>query len=507
MKTLSATGALLGSMNPLRRWVAQAMASHPLVLVVPGVDVARAQGVDVPLPLASNPREASILLIVAPLTEAIIEKAAVAFAQMPRPRAILSVGVDSVAPLPPADVSISDPASLADGLAEIQHLLATQAWSTTAIPYERAALMPESEEEPAHHHDHGSHSEHEPKEEEHPHHAEQEESHQHEHPKQEEEDNVHHQKGHHEHNHTEHQPYQEASHEHDSYGHDAQPEYDHEAHHQHDEHPGHDHGGHDHGGGMMSMEMMTQDLPRSEDGLPMDWNEAHFGPFFPGLPGGLALHTQLDGDTVAGIHWVKGLTQRHLAHHLPGKLADFADRLAAVSVFSPDTYRILAEQTVEQISGTNPSDEQRAQRVYQMERERVLNHLNGLARLGVVIGNPRAEQQARHLFFTFRQHPRDQAVQDRVKRLVNRVRKLPFLRQKLRGIGSIPSALLHHTRGPVRRAGGEAHDLRSDDPVYQSLSFRMMQEDSQDSWGRLLVRLHEIEESLRLTTPTSVRRC
>ncbi|TAL91889.1 MAG: Ni Fe-hydrogenase III large subunit, partial [Rhodanobacter sp.] len=41
---------------------------------------------------------------------------------------------------------------------------------------------------------------------------------------------------------------------------------------------------------------VTKDLPRSRDGLPMEWVEVPFGPMFPGLPGGLLLTLTLDGD-------------------------------------------------------------------------------------------------------------------------------------------------------------------------------------------------------------------
>ena len=43
---------------------------------------------------------------------------------------------------------------------------------------------------------------------------------------------------------------------------------------------------------------VTKDLPRSADGLQMDWLEVPFGPVFPGLPGGLKLTLTLDGDGV-----------------------------------------------------------------------------------------------------------------------------------------------------------------------------------------------------------------
>ncbi len=505
MITLQATGSLSGKMNPLRRWIAKAMADHPAVFVVPGADVARVQGVDVPLPLAAHPREASILLVVAPLPEKLAEKAAVAFAQMPRPRAILSIGLDPTDPLPPPDVIVPDYASLADGLTQIKHLLATQAWSKEAAPYEQEALRPEQENESAHHHhDHTSHAEH--GDHKHGKEASQEEEHQ---PHQEDKENQSHTENKESHQDEHHE---ESDHQHQAQGRhedgrheDGRHEDGHggESHQEDDEHQGHEH--HDHGGGMMSMEMMTKDLPRSVDGLPMDWNETHFGPFFPGLAGGLSFHAQLDGDTVAQLHWMKGLTARHLTDSFPGNVAGFPDRLAAISLFSPNAYRILAAQALEQIAGTPSASEQSAQRLYLLEKERILNHLNGLAQLGVVAGNLWIEQQARKLFFLIRQDAHNKDVQKTITTFLHRVRKLPFLRQKLQGIGVIPSPVLHHACGPVLRASRLAKDLRAEHPTYQQLSFQTSQQDSNDSWGRLLVRLSEIEESLRLIHATAVR--
>ncbi|HEB57411.1 MAG TPA: NADH-quinone oxidoreductase subunit D, partial [Gammaproteobacteria bacterium] len=65
----------------------------------------------------------------------------------------------------------------------------------------------------------------------------------------------------------------------------------------------------------MSMIDVTKDLPRSGDGLPMEWINAPFGPFFPGLPGGLLLTLTLDGDTVAESDARSLIENRALLQH------------------------------------------------------------------------------------------------------------------------------------------------------------------------------------------------
>src|SRR5437879_7529253 len=84
------------------------------------------------------------------------------------------------------------------------------------------------------------------------------------------------------------------------------------------------------GGGFMSMVMMTRDLPRSADGLPMDWLDVPFGPLFPGLPGGLRLRLTLDGDTVVRATIVPGALGRGLEAAWLGPVDGFVDRFAAI---------------------------------------------------------------------------------------------------------------------------------------------------------------------------------
>jgi len=84
------------------------------------------------------------------------------------------------------------------------------------------------------------------------------------------------------------------------------------------------------GGGFMSMVMMTKDLPRSADGLPMDWLEVPFGPLFPGLPGGLRLRLTLDGDTVVRATVQPGALGRGLEEAWLGPVDGSVDRFAAI---------------------------------------------------------------------------------------------------------------------------------------------------------------------------------
>ncbi len=101
----SASGTVFA---PLRRLVAGAMARDLRALVVPGADVALAAGLDLGaagLMQAEGPRQANVLLVILPLPAAMLKAATVAYAQMPRPRAVLVLGEGDIYPLPEADAT------------------------------------------------------------------------------------------------------------------------------------------------------------------------------------------------------------------------------------------------------------------------------------------------------------------------------------------------------------------------------------------------------------------
>src|SRR5437879_3829214 len=75
--------------------------------VVPGLETADAFGLDLAaagLRPVANPRHATVLVLIGEIPPGLAHAAAVAYAQQPRPRAILSVGAQSPVPLPSADV-------------------------------------------------------------------------------------------------------------------------------------------------------------------------------------------------------------------------------------------------------------------------------------------------------------------------------------------------------------------------------------------------------------------
>lgn len=261
---------------------------------------------------------------------------------------------------------------------------------------------------------------------------------------------------------------------------------------------GHDMAGMDmSGGGMgfMSMVSMTKDLPRSADGLPMEATEAAFGPFFPGLPGGLDLRLHLDGDTVTKAVITPGLLSRDSAGRLPVPSAGFADWLADLDPLTPVAYRVLARRALAQASGQLLPESELLEQMRQLEQERIASHLNWLIGFSLTIGHAWLHLAAERLY---KRVQRGTARPAEVVAFSEKVLRLPLLRGSLAGIGAMPVVLRHHARGPVARAAGQAHDARLADPLYQRLGFAPVVLAEGNAWGRMLVRLAEMAQSQAL---------
>ncbi len=267
------------------------------------------------------------------------------------------------------------------------------------------------------------------------------------------------------------------------------------------------------GGGGMSMVMMTQNLPRSPDGLPMEWVEAPFGPLFPGLPGGLALTFTLDGDAVAEATFTPGTVARGLESSWPGVAATLPARLARLDPLAPVAYRLLAIRALEDAAGVAVDEGTARARVGALERERAVSHLGWLAGFAALLGDHWIAERAATLQRALLEAV-DIATVARLERaaraFVRRVRRTPYLHRRLAGIGQPrplrtaqpgPDARVAARSvawGPTARAGGAATDARADDPVYRRLGFAPVVRAGDDARARLDVRLAEVEQSLAL---------
>ncbi|ABG03108.1 Ni Fe-hydrogenase III large subunit-like protein [Rubrobacter xylanophilus DSM 9941] len=450
------SGARQGSPAGLRRLFAAAMARDLRAFVVPGAEVARARGLDVEaagLGMTGVPRHASVLLVVGELPAALRRAAAVVYAQMMRPRAVLAAGAGDLSPLPGADVSVGlSQEELEEGVARLRTAFARGAFAPGAAGFEPEMLRARTEyacpmhpevvqDEPGacpkcgmelvsrEAADGGSG----------PHHG--------------------------------------------------------------GDHGGangdHGHGGHGHGGmGFMSMVEMTKDLPRSSDGLPMEWVEAPFGPLFPGLPGGLFLKLTLDGDTVAeaspsACGWAS-------PGPLTGPADALAERLAGIDPLSPASYRVLALRAVEDAAGAGADERTVRARAGALERERAASHLGWLSGFAYLIGHRWLARRAAELqLAVLRAEPAGMpGLRAAARSLARRIERTPLLARRLEGIGALPGGT--GASGPVARAAGVRTDARCGEGAYRALGFEPVVREGGDALARLRVRLAEIEESLGL---------
>ncbi|WP_425032994.1 heavy metal-binding domain-containing protein [Pelagibacterium sp.] len=544
---MTIAGAREGAMYGIRRAVAAAMARDLTAFVLPGPSVARSMGIDLAnahLRIVGTPRHANVLIIAGPLDVGLRDAAAVAYAQMPRPRTILALGAGDIAPLPDADVSAPlTQAGLHSGLADLRRVVAAGAFRANTGEFTAAALEVRVEYTCPMHPEivrdapgdcpkcgmtlvpretasdgHGGHGGHDMPREDRPN------------------------PGDHAH----------AGHAHDAGGSGAytcpmHPEVisdapgkcpkcgmnlvkaeEVESHgpghgHGHGGHGGHgkqqDHSGHDghagHGGHskatidgiephFMSMVELTEGQPRSSDGLQMDWIEVPFGPFFPGLPAGLRLTLTLDGDTVAASDARSLVCRAELVDGPQMTAGDFVERLAAMMPLGPVAYRTLACAAIEEAASADPGQDARRGRAAAVERERIASHLGWLADFGLQSGFLWLAARAGALQLAVQGADIDgiAAQAGAIRALIRRVETAPLMRMRLGGIAPIGKDT--PASGPVDRARGGGSDARIDDPTLAALGFEMRLQEGGDALARFRLRCDEIAQSLDLIAAAGI---
>jgi len=501
-------------MTWLRRLVARAQGQFLTAFVVPGGEVARAFGLDFAtagLEMVASPRHAAVLVLVGEIPPGLVHPTAVVYAQMPRPRAILAIGANAPAHLPTPDIAVAlTQADLVAGVQALRARFVAGAWADDTASFgveadadidngemhrdmhsgmqmdhgmTHADPVPSDDQEP--HEQHANHAPHKPNGNEHAgYHAMEADK---------PPENM---------NHGDSQPVAPGN-----ISGDAEPDSAHST--AHGDHEMHDMAmgsmdmDMDMGGGFMSMIAMTKDVPRSPDGLPMEWFDAPFGPLFAGLPGGLALTFTLDGDTVARAQMNAEIMGQHLAATWVGPVASFPDRLARLDPLAPVAYRLLAWRAIESAAGIRVDDETARARIAALEHERALSHLNWLAGFASLLGADGIAQEAARLCTALTRAHEETAMRRAaagVSTFARRLGRVSLLRQRLKGIGVLSTAEAENARGPIARASGYITDTRTDDPHTGSLGFAptVIGEGGGDALARLYVRLRETVQSLTI---------
>lgn len=466
------SGARGAERSLFRRLISRAMARELSAFVVPGAEVARARGLDLRatgLADSVTPRHANVLVVVGDMPEGLVDAATVAYAQMPRPRAVLAVGASEESLPVAADVSVElDQGSLESGIAELRRRFSEGAFDPRAEDFEAAVLEsviqyvcpmhPEvvqgepgtcpkcgmdlvTQEAGGGGHDHGGH------------------------------------------NHGDSEDEQETEEESSERKEDDIPS---------------PVSGED----FMSMLEMTEGTPRGSDGLQMEWVRTPFGPLFPGLPGGLKLAFTLGGDTVEQVECGSVAGGRKA---LKGPADSLPETMRRLDPLSPFSYRMLAYRALEAVVGEEVDEKAALARVAALERERAASHLSWLAGFAHVIGYEWLVRRAGELRFTVQRAEAGEVsgLRREARTLVRRVWRTPLLSRRLAGIGELSDP--RGATGPVARASGISGDTRAGEEEYGALGFEPVVRDGGDALDRLRLRLAEIEQSLTLIEGTGQR--
>lgn len=489
MKEGKMAGACQGEGNLITRFFSKLAPPVISVLPIPGEEVFRSNHVffsDLGLEVAANPRAANVMIIRGPVPVNLNQHIIITYAQMPRPRVLIFDGLEQLPGLPHPDLKLEQEEAGYLGLKKTLEKLLTHPFAADVEPYAPEVIEKqleqdqESQQGHQHHHHGHDHSGHQHEHEEHHQESDQDQhqsEHQHHSGRQEEEDHDHH-------DHSDHSSTEEEEHEHQHSGHDQ--------HQEHEKHDGHDHGGHGGGMGFMSMVMMTKDMPRSMDGLPMEHNQAHFGPFFPGLTGGISVQMMLDGDTAMQIKPELHLMQRK--NDLPPlkDMSELPQRLTQCNPLCPETWKVMGELLL------NPAHELTFHQVQRLETERIDAHFNWLITFSTLTGNQWLRLKAEKLM----KHKNYREQKETIRKFTDKILKFRHLKHKIQAVGSVPDHLLHHTRGIVARAAGQARDARIGSERYRKLGFEPVLGGQNDVWGRLKQILAEINQSLELLRRT-----
>ncbi len=267
----------------------------------------------------------------------------------------------------------------------------------------------------------------------------------------------------------------------------------------------------------------------------------NMGPQHPSTHGVLRLILEIEGETVTearcGIGYLHTGIEKNLEYRTWTQGVTFVTRMDYLSPFFNETAYCLGVERLLDITADIP---QRASviRVMLMELNRISSHLVALATGGMELG------AMTPMFFGFREReliltvfeaitglrmnnsyirpgglaadlPEDGAerVEELLKILPGRLRELEDLltesyiwKARTQGIGylDLTGCMALGMTGPVLRSTGLPHDLRKSQPYcgYETYDFDVITDTGADCYGRYLIRVGEMHESLKI-----VRQC
>jgi NADH-quinone oxidoreductase subunit D len=263
----------------------------------------------------------------------------------------------------------------------------------------------------------------------------------------------------------------------------------------------------------------------------------NMGPQHPSTHGVLRLILEIDGETITearcGIGYLHTGIEKNLEYRTWTQGVTFVTRMDYLSPFFNETAYCLG---VEKLLGVTDDIPERANviRVMLMELNRISSHLVALATGGMELGSMSA------MFFGFRERELvlsifetitglrmnhayirpgglaadlpDEALpqlRELLKLLPKRLRDMENLlnenyiwKARTQGVGylDLTGCMALGITGPVLRSTGLPHDLRKSQPYcgYESYDFDVITDDQCDAYGRYMIRVREMRESIKI---------
>lgn len=263
----------------------------------------------------------------------------------------------------------------------------------------------------------------------------------------------------------------------------------------------------------------------------------NMGPQHPSTHGVLRLILEIEGETVTearcGIGYLHTGIEKNLEYRTWTQGVTFVTRMDYLSPFFNETAYCLG---VERLLGVTDQIPERATviRVLLMELNRISSHLVALATGGMELGAMsvmfvgfRAREMILTVFEAITGLRMNNAYirpgglaadlpDDGVRRIADLIAVLPaelreledlcsdnhVFKARTQGIGylDLTGCMALGITGPVLRSTGLPHDLRTATPYcgYDSYEFEVVTDDAADCYGRYLIRVGEMHQSLRI---------
>lgn len=263
----------------------------------------------------------------------------------------------------------------------------------------------------------------------------------------------------------------------------------------------------------------------------------NMGPQHPSTHGVLRLILEIDGETVtearAGIGYLHTGIEKNLEYRTWTQGTTFVTRMDYLTPFFNETAYCLA---VEKLLGIEDQVPDRASviRVLLMELNRLSSHLVAIATGGMELGATTimiygfrdrelvldvfeliTGLRMNHAFIRPGGLAQDlpPGAVDQIREFVKKMRKNlpeydalatgnPIFKARLQDVGYLDLAgcMALGATGPVLRSTGLPHDLRKAQPYcgYETYDFEVPTADTCDSYGRFLIRLEEMRQSLNI---------